>query len=149
MGHDVVTIMKSAKQEAAQLFSDVIAKRLFSYRKDSLIAVVILDNLQSNQLIIPLLDQATNLKRPSNDSTYNEIRNQSLIVIDPRFKIEIQKFDVTMFGTVFRAELLRLHPALVLTWQVETATVLTEGLATAMRIIGLASSSSKGNRAQV
>ena len=63
MGHDVVTIMKSAKQEAAQLFSDVIAKRLFSYRKDSLIAVVILDNLQSNQLIITLLDQATNLKR--------------------------------------------------------------------------------------
>ena len=67
------------------------------------------------------------------------IRDQSLILVDPRREIEIQKFDVAMLGTVFRAEVLWSHPALVLTGWIETAAVLTEGFLTAVWVIRLVS----------
>ena len=125
MSDDVETIMTCSKQKPTQLISDVTPKRLFFSWEDSLIAVVILNNLRNDQLIIHL-NQSTSLERSQDILTYDKIRNQSLILIDPRLEIEVQKFGVTMLRIVFNAELFRAHPALVLTWQIETATVLTE-----------------------
>ena len=64
MSDDVETIMTSSKQEPAQLIGDVTPKHLFVSGKDRFIAVIILNDLRDEQLIIPLLDQLITLERP-------------------------------------------------------------------------------------
>ena len=102
MSDDVETIMTCSKQKPTQLISDVTPKRLFFSWEDSLIAVVILNNLRNDQLIIHL-NQSTSLERSQDILTYDKIRNQSLIFIDPRLELEVEKFGVTMLRTVFNA----------------------------------------------
>ena len=111
MSDDVVTIMTRPKQELAQLISDVTPQHFSFLRKDSLITVIILDNLQ-NYKSTDDIEQI----RQCHELTYNKIRYQSVILIDPRLEVEIQELDVTMLGMVFRRKLFGSHPTLVLTW---------------------------------